>query len=154
MTIWIVPDRVLERWLCEGFVSDPYAEFMVQEHKVAFSNCQPCIPFMGGVGVEITGDLGFAFCSVWKYVSSCLEMLSLACETSCTRHASHVLLAKALLFQSPTPVSLLSPHYSFCKPPPPHPQPRTCFHLHSLLCHMRRHTCFVQSSSPSTVPCP
>ena len=46
----IVPDRVLERWLCEGVVSDPYAEFMVQEHKVAFSNCQPCIPFMGGVG--------------------------------------------------------------------------------------------------------
>lgn len=25
--------RVLERWLCEGVVSDPYGEFMVQEHK-------------------------------------------------------------------------------------------------------------------------
>ncbi|KAL3137516.1 hypothetical protein ABBQ38_004802 [Trebouxia sp. C0009 RCD-2024] len=25
--------RVLERWLCEGVVSDPYGEFMIQEHK-------------------------------------------------------------------------------------------------------------------------
>lgn len=33
--------RVLERWLCEGVVSDPYGEFMVQEHKVALSVCQP-----------------------------------------------------------------------------------------------------------------
>ena len=33
--------RVLERWLCEGVVSDPYGEFMVQEHKVALAICQP-----------------------------------------------------------------------------------------------------------------
>ena len=26
--------RVLERWLCEGVVNDPYGEFTVQEHKV------------------------------------------------------------------------------------------------------------------------
>lgn len=27
--------RVLERWLCEGIVHDPYEEFMIQEHKVS-----------------------------------------------------------------------------------------------------------------------
>jgi len=28
--------RMLERWLCEGIVHDPYEEFMIQEHKVIF----------------------------------------------------------------------------------------------------------------------
>jgi len=27
---------MLERWLCEGIVHDPYEEFMIQEHKVIF----------------------------------------------------------------------------------------------------------------------
>ena len=32
--LWMLVCRVLERWLCEGVVHDPYGEFMVQEHKV------------------------------------------------------------------------------------------------------------------------
>ena len=35
LTVMFDTGRVLERWLCEGVVSDPYGEFMVQEHKVA-----------------------------------------------------------------------------------------------------------------------
>ncbi len=31
--------RMLEQWLCEGIVHDPYEEFMIQEHKVSLSPC-------------------------------------------------------------------------------------------------------------------
>ena len=34
--------RVLERWLCEGVVHDPYGEFMIQEHKVCSKPCLAC----------------------------------------------------------------------------------------------------------------
>ena len=37
--------RVLERWLCEGVVHDPYGEFMIQEHKVISKSPSQALPF-------------------------------------------------------------------------------------------------------------
>lgn len=40
--------RMLELWLCQGVLDDPYSEFMVQEKKVRALYCgTACIDFLG-----------------------------------------------------------------------------------------------------------
>jgi len=36
---------MLELWLCQGVLNDPYSEFMVEEDKVEVLSCIPALPF-------------------------------------------------------------------------------------------------------------